>query len=70
MDPVALPPNWISVDCPRVLLNLEVVGDFNNKSRRRTGIFLQDYCNKSVEWLCQSVGWESKINQLYQETTK
>jgi len=51
--------------CPRVLINLEHVGDF---ASREDDILLLGKCDEKVRELCQELGWEKELNELWKET--
>ena len=65
--PVASIPDWVKSDCPRILINRELVGSFAYGGKK-TDVFLEGDCDERVRQLCQLVGWESDLDALYSET--
>lgn len=61
--PVSLIPDW--VDCPRVLMNRERVGNFHSK--RGDLIFTGD-CDEAVLLLARDLGWEKELLELNEST--
>ena len=62
--PVAGIPSWVSSDCPRILINRELVGDFIGRSgiSSRGGstgrdLFLQGDCDDSVQKISDLANW-------------
>lgn len=51
--------------CPRVLINLERVGDIG---KRRNDLVLLGKCDEVVTLLCKKLGWEEELLQLWKET--
>ncbi|KAF9013132.1 DHS-like NAD/FAD-binding domain-containing protein [Cyathus striatus] len=51
--------------CPRVLINLERVGDFG---RRSDDVVLLGKCDEVVGELCQELGWEEELLKLWEKT--
>ncbi|KAJ7597319.1 DHS-like NAD/FAD-binding domain-containing protein [Mycena floridula] len=51
--------------CPRVLINLERVGDFG---RHSDDVVLLGKCDDIVKELCQELGWEEELNKLWEAT--
>ena len=71
VHPVASIPTWIHnskpsdhIGVPRVLINLDLVGDFDDDD-----LFLQGDCDETIQTLCQMMGieWESELQQIYEE---
>jgi NAD-dependent SIR2 family protein deacetylase len=69
--PVAGIPSWVSSDCPRTLINRELVGDFIGRSgiSSRGGsttrdLFLQGDCDDSVQRICDLANWKEDIESL------
>lgn len=52
-------------DCPRVLINLERVGDFSN---RADDVLLLGKCDEMVRDLCRELGWEEELEELWKTT--
>ncbi|KAL9185993.1 hypothetical protein ACHAXT_005231 [Thalassiosira profunda] len=65
--PVASIPDWVKSDCPRILINRELVGSFAYGGKK-TDVFLEGDCDERVRQLCQLVGWESDLDAMYKET--
>lgn len=74
--PVAAVPQWVSPDCPRLLINRERVGDFamSHRGERRAGVqpsrqdvFLEGDCDNGVRRLCQLMGWESDLDRIFED---
>lgn len=61
--PVANIPDWVKSDTHRLLINREMVGSFHGD--KPTDVFLEGDCDESVRKLCQLVGWEEELDQLY-----
>lgn len=53
--------------CPRVLINLDHVGDFGN---RADDVVLLGKCDEIVRDLCRELGWEEELMRLWEETGK
>ncbi|KAK7037229.1 Sir2 histone deacetylase Hst2 [Paramarasmius palmivorus] len=51
--------------CPRVLINLDQVGDFGTE---QNDVILLGKCDDVVQELCRELGWEDELNQLWEET--
>ncbi|GJJ13181.1 hypothetical protein Clacol_007432 [Clathrus columnatus] len=51
--------------CPRVLINLDPVGDIGS---RIDDVLLLGKCDKMVEDLCKLLGWEKELEDLWAET--
>lgn len=64
--PFASLPTEINDDVPRVLINKEIVGDFNDDDKRDT-ILLSD-CDAIAEELCDLLGWKDSLNALKEST--
>ncbi|KAG7088084.1 hypothetical protein E1B28_012115 [Marasmius oreades] len=52
------------LSCPRVLINLDSVGDFDEED----DIILLGKCDEVVKDLCRLLGWEDELNRLWEET--
>jgi len=61
--PVAGIPSWVPKNCPRLLLNRELVGNFNIKDGSRD-IFMKGDCDDSVKTVCELAGWEKELEKL------
>lgn len=64
--PVAAIPSWVNRECPRALLNLELVGDFVRGDPLRD-IWLEGSCDDSVTTICRNAGWEQDLLRIYNE---
>lgn len=51
--------------CPRVLINLDAVGDIGS---RVDDVVLLGHCDKTVEDLCRLLGWEEDLEKLWADT--
>lgn len=51
--------------CPRVLINLDLVGDFGD---RPDDVILLGKCDETVKELCKELGWEEELNKLWEDT--
>lgn len=51
--------------CPRVLVNLDHVGDFGT---RPDDVILLGKCDEVVQDLCRELGWEDELNEAWAET--
>lgn len=57
---------WMVADsCPRVLVNLERVGDFGS---RPDDLILLGQCDDYVRKLCKELGWLEDLERLWEET--
>ena len=65
--PVASIPDWVKSDCPRILINRELVGSLAYGGKK-TDVFMEGDCDERVRQLCQLVGWEKHLDALYKET--
>ena len=50
----------IKKDVPRILINMEKVGDFENNPRKND-IFLQGDCDKTIEKIIKLLGWKNDL---------
>lgn len=62
--PVAGIPSWVSRNCPRILLNRELVGDFVFRGKR--DVYLQGDCDESVQKLAELIGWKEDLENSYE----
>lgn len=51
--------------CPRVLINIERVGDIGS---RRDDVVLLGKCDDVVRKLCEELGWSDELDKLWAET--
>jgi len=64
--PFALLPVLVPEEtCPRLLVNLDHVGDFGN---RTDDVIVLAKCDEGVLMLCRELGWEKELMQLWKET--
>jgi NAD-dependent SIR2 family protein deacetylase len=61
--PVAGIPSWVDSNCPRVLLNRELVGDFVYSK----DLYVPGDCDDSVKKICELAGWEQELKECYEE---
>ncbi|KAF8885676.1 DHS-like NAD/FAD-binding domain-containing protein [Gymnopilus junonius] len=66
VQPFASLAGMVDTTCPRVLINLDRVGDFGSRS---DDVVLLGKCDDIVRDLCKELGWEEELNELW-ETTK
>jgi NAD-dependent SIR2 family protein deacetylase len=62
--PVAGIPSWVPRECPRVLLNRELVGDFRLGQPR--DIFVQGECDDGARKICSLAGWQDLLEDRFQ----
>ncbi|CCE83392.1 Piso0_003967 [Millerozyma farinosa CBS 7064] len=68
--PFASLPSEVSDKCIRLLLNKEVVGDFQYKDRKSDIFFLTD-CDEGAEHIADAFGWREELeNLIASERTK
>ncbi|XP_006462857.1 hypothetical protein AGABI2DRAFT_224508 [Agaricus bisporus var. bisporus H97] len=65
VHPFAMLAGLVETKCPRVLINLEEVGDF---SHRTDDVLLLGRCDEMVRELCQELGWEEDLDELWKDT--
>lgn len=53
--------------CPRVLINIERVGDLGS---RRDDVVLLGKCDDVVRELCEELGWSEELEKLWAETQR
>ena len=78
VGPVNMIPEMVGKNCPRVLLNRELVGTFQKrngmKTRRKNydtsqrDIFHGGDCDDSIRSLCSILGWEEELDELNAST--
>ena len=66
VQPFASLPDRVSADCPRLLLNLEEVGDFH----RELDVVQLSKCDDAVVQLAQACGWEQDLCDLHERIRK
>lgn len=69
VHPFASLAGMVRSDCPRVLINLERVGNIGS---RIDDVVLQMECDEGVKQLCSALGddWVSELDRLWAETEK
>jgi NAD-dependent histone deacetylase SIR2 len=65
VHPFAMLATLVNTNCPRVLINLEQVGDF---SHRADDVLLLGKCDEMVRELCRELGWEEDLDALWKDT--
>ena len=65
VHPFASLAGMVGPYCPRVLINLERVGDLGS---RPDDLVLLGACDDIVRDLCRELGWEEELDRLWQET--
>ncbi|KAF9524270.1 DHS-like NAD/FAD-binding domain-containing protein [Crepidotus variabilis] len=65
VHPFASLTGMVDESCPRVLINMERVGDFGS---RTDDVILLGKCDEIVLELCQSLDWEKDLNRLWELT--
>lgn len=65
VHPFAMLAELAEDDCPRVLINLERVGDF---ASRTDDVLLLGKCDEMVRELCRELGWEEELEELWKTT--
>lgn len=64
VHPFASLVDLVPGDCPRVLINLDKVGNFN----KRDDIVLLGKCDDIVRELCRELGWEEELESTWART--
>ncbi|KAJ3510023.1 hypothetical protein NLJ89_g4905 [Agrocybe chaxingu] len=65
VHPFASLAQMVNKTCPRVLINLDHVGDFG---ARTDDVILLGKCDDVVQKLCKELGWEKELLALWDET--
>eukprot|EP00127_Corallochytrium_limacisporum_P006930 Clim_evm16s238 gene=Clim_evmTU16s238 len=67
--PVCMLPTMVDRMVPRVLINLEMVGDFQSRTNPRNyrDISLITQCDEAVMEICKGAGWHNELQQLYDD---
>ena len=63
--PVAGIPSWVRKDCPRVLLNRELVGQFAYPGLSDRDLYLEGDCDDAVLNLCGLAGWSQDLQDSH-----
>ena len=64
--PVSMIPHY--VNCKRVLVNRDEVGEFDFDSKKKKDIFLQGNCDDTIMLLAKALGWEDELTELHRES--
>lgn len=64
VHPFASLVDLVPDDCPRVLINLDEVGDFD----RQNDVILLGKCDDIVQKLCCELGWEEELERAWAVT--
>ncbi|KAL4257627.1 NAD-dependent protein deacetylase [Pleurotus pulmonarius] len=67
VHPFASLAGMVAKDCPRVLINLERVGDFGS---RTDDVVLLGKCDEVVRDLAKALGWEEELERAWEETAQ
>ena len=65
VQPFASLAGMVKQSCPRVLINLDHVGDFGS---RADDVILLGKCDEIVTELCKELGWEKELLRLWEQT--
>jgi NAD-dependent histone deacetylase SIR2 len=65
VHPFASLAGMVRGSCPRVLINLDLVGDFGS---RADDVILLGKCDEIVTELCKELGWEKELLGLWENT--
>lgn len=75
VNPVAMIPKFVMPDVPRILINRELVGDFQvqavtNPNARKRDVFFEGDCNDGVRKLCELAGedWVNDLEEIHKAT--
>ena len=64
VQPFSMLPT-LAQNCPRLLINLDPVGDFGTRS---DDVLLLSECDVAVKKLCELLGWTRDLERLIEET--
>jgi len=64
VQPFSMLPT-LAENCPRLLINLDPVGDFGTRS---DDVLCLSECDVAVQKLCELLGWTRDLNRLIEET--
>ena len=65
VHPFASLADRVDKSCPRVLINIERVGDFGHKKH---DVVLLGKCDEIIRELCAKLGWEEELEKAWAET--
>ena len=65
VNPVALIPTLVDDKVPRMLVNRELVGDFDTTEFNYRDVFMDGDCDESVDKLCKMMGWGEELWSIY-----
>lgn len=70
VTPVSLIPEMVASNCPRLLMNRELVGDFvpTGVDGNYRDVFEEGDCDDSVLRLCRLLGWEDDLMKMNDST--
>ncbi len=63
VQPFCLLPDTIKENVPRILINMEKVGNFN----RKNDLFIKGDCDKAIVEIIRLLGWEKKLLEKLQK---
>lgn len=55
VQPFAELPEMVNEECPRILMNLDLVGDFGS---RKNDVIIKDTCDRGAELFMEALGWQ------------
>jgi NAD+-dependent protein deacetylase SIR2 len=67
VHPFASLTNKVEQSCPRVLINIEKVGDFGH---RKNDVVLLGKCDDIIRVLCAELGWAEELEKAWAETAE
>ncbi|RXW13511.1 hypothetical protein EST38_g12344 [Candolleomyces aberdarensis] len=67
VHPFASLASIVGDDCPRVLINMERVGDFG---QRADDVILLGKCDDIVKDLCKELGWGDELSEAWDKTAE
>ena len=67
VHPFASLAGRVDESCPRVLINIERVGDFGHRKR---DVVLLGKCDEIIKELCAKLGWEEELEKAWAETAE
>ncbi len=65
VNPVALIPQLVDDKVPRMLINRELVGDFDTSEYNYRDVFMEGNCDESVDKLCKMLGWGEELWSMF-----
>lgn len=67
VQPFASLADMVNDDCPRVLINIDHVGNIGSKP---DDVVLLGKCDDIIRELCKELGWEEDLDRLWNETSE